>query len=261
MVSVRSFRIVHITSLRPPNSPMTLPARSSSPSAALARRSFLSRVGAGLAAFSGAFALAADRAGAQQRSTDPWKPTRHPQDDWLDQVPGQHRMFFDATSANGTGEAMAFASNFYYASKSGYELGNADSAVVICLRHYATAFAFGDAIWAKYGAILAERIKFTDPKTNVAPVINVFQTTGYGVLLTNRETTLSAMVERGTHFAICDMATRAFAGLAAGKMNLKADEVYKEFRDSAIPNAHFMAAGIVAVNRAQERGYTIQYIG
>jgi hypothetical protein len=245
----------------PSKFPMTPPVQSFTPSPLLPRRSFVSRIGAGLAAFSGAFAISSSDVAAQRPSTEPWSPTRHPQDDWLDLVPGQHRMFFDATSANGAGEAITFASNFYFASKSGYGLGNADSAVVICLRHFATAFAFGDNIWAKYGAILAERIKFTDPKTSVAPVINVYQTTGYGTLLTNRETTLSAMVGRGTHFAICDMATRAFAGLAAGKMNLKTDDVYMEFRDSVIPNAHFVAAGIVAVNRAQERSYTIQYIG
>ena len=29
----------------------------------------------------------------------------------------------------------------------------------------------------------------------------------------------------------------------------------------AIGNAHFVAAGIIAVNRAQERGYSIAYTG
>ncbi|MDZ7630186.1 MAG: hypothetical protein U5K74_02210 [Gemmatimonadaceae bacterium] len=99
---------------------------------------------------------------------------------------------------------------------------------MICLRHYATPFAFSDAVWAKYGALFSERIKFTDPKTNAAPVINVYQTTGYGMLLSNRETTLDAMIRRGTHFAVCDMATRALAGLAAGRMQLKSTDVYDE---------------------------------
>lgn len=170
-------------------------------------------------------------------------------------------MFFDATSAAGAGDAITFASNFFVASKAGYGLDDADSAVVICLRHFATPFAYSDAMWAKYGAVIGERIKFVDPRTNVAPVINVYQTLGYGTLLTNRETTFAAMVQRGTHFAVCDMATRAFAGLVAGKMQLKVADVYEELKASALPNSHFIAAGIVAVNRAQERGYTIQHIG
>ena len=89
----------------------------------------------------------------------------------------------------------------------------------------------------------------------------MYQTSNYGMLLPNRGTTLDAMTRRGTHFAICDMATHAFAGIVAGKAGLRADDVYNEMKASVISNAHFMAAGIVAVNRAQERGYSIQFIG
>jgi hypothetical protein len=35
----------------------------------------------------------------------------------------------------------------------------------------------------------------------------------------------------------------------------------KEMTASMIGNAHFVAAGIIAVNRAQERGYSIAYTG
>jgi hypothetical protein len=224
----------------------------------------MARLGAALAAFGGASAAQASVPQASASATsagDPWKPTRHVQDDWLDQLPGQHRFFFDATSTTGVGDAIVFASNFYAASKSGYGLNESDNAVVIGLRHFATPFAFSDAIWAKYGTHFADRVKFLDPKTQAAPVINVYQTTGYGTLLSNRETTLNAMVQRGTQFAICDMATRAFAGMVAGKTGGKSDEVYAELRAAVLPNAHFAAAGIVAVNRAQERGYSIQHIG
>lgn len=221
----------------------------------------MGRLGAGLLAFGGAFGATTDDAIAQPAPGGPWTPTRHPQDDWLDTIPGQHRFFFDATSPTGVGEAITYASNFYVASRNGYALGDAENAVIIGLRHHATAFAFGDVIWAKYGAPLAERIRFNDPRSNTAPVINVYQTTGYGTLLTNREVTLAAMIARGTHVAICDMATRAFAGLVAGKLSLRSADVYEEMKAAALPNAHFVAAGIVAVNRAQERGYAIQHIG
>ena len=221
----------------------------------------MGRLAAGLLAFGGAFAGAADDVAAQPVAGGPWAPTRHPQDDWLDALPGQHRLFFDANSPAGVGDAITYASNFYVASKSGYALADAENTVIIGLRHHATAFAFGDAIWAKYGAPLAERIRFSDPRNSAPPVINVYQTTGYGTLLTNREVTLAAMIGRGTHFAVCDMATRAFAGVVAGKLSLKSAEVYEEMRATALPNSHFVPAGIVAVNRAQERGYAIQHIG
>jgi intracellular sulfur oxidation DsrE/DsrF family protein len=57
------------------------------------------------------------------------------------------------------------------------------------------------------------------------------------------------------------MATRAFAGLVAGKLSLKTDDVYAELKSAAHANVHFVPAGIVAVNRAQERGYAIQHAG
>ncbi len=227
------------------------------PDPSLARRSFMARLGAGLAAFG----VGAAPARAQRTESAPWLPARHPQDDWMDAVPGKHRFCFDVTSASGVGEAITFASNFLTASKSGYGLEDRDNAVILILRHFATAFAFDDAIWAKYGAPLGERIGFKDPKTNAVPVINVYQTTGYGTLLPNREQTLTAMVNRGVHFALCDMATRAYAGVIAQKLSLRNAEVYEELKASVLPNAHFVSAGIVGVNRAQERGYAIQHIG
>lgn len=221
----------------------------------------MARLASAVAAFGGAAALSPATAAAADGQAAPFVPARHPQDEWLEAIPGRHRFFFDTLTASGAGEGITFASNFLNASKAGYGLDDRDNAVVICLRHHATPFAFSDAIWARYGAVLGERIKFTDPKTGAAPTHNVYLTTGYGMQLPNRDQTLLQMVNRGVHFAVCDMATRAFAGLVAGRLQVKADDVYAELKASVIPNAHFAAAGIVAVNRAQERGYAIQHIG
>lgn len=225
----------------------------------LPRRSFMARLGAGLAAVTAASALSAASGAAQ--ATAPWQPVRHAQDDWFDVIPGKHRFFFDATSPLGVGDALQFTNNFLVASKSGYGLGDDDNAVVIGLRHWATAFAFSDAIWARYGAVFTDRSKFTDPKTNAVPVINVYLTKGYGMLLPNRENTFQDALGHRIHFAVCDMATRALSGMIATKMSLKSDEVLVELKGAAHQNTTFVPAGIVAVNRAQERGYAIQHIG
>ncbi len=221
----------------------------------------MARLGAGLAVLTGATTLASGSAAAMPIATGPWEPARHPQDDWFAQLPGKHRLFFDATSPMGAGDALQFSSNFLYASKMGYQLGDDDNAVVICLRHWATCFAFSDAIWAKYGAVFTERSKFVDPKTNAAPVINVYLSKGYGMMLSNRDNTFQDAVSHRIHFAVCDMATRALAGQVASKMGSKLDEVYPELKAAAHQNSHFVPAGIVAVNRAQERGYAIQHAG
>jgi intracellular sulfur oxidation DsrE/DsrF family protein len=228
-----------------------------SASQSFARRLFVSRLGAAFAVLTGS-ALTPDQAFA---APGPWQPTRHAQDDWLDAIPGQHRFFFDTATALGAGEALQFVSNYLYASQFGYSLGPADNAIVLCLRHWSTPFAFSDVVWAKYGSIFSERIKFVDPKTNAAPVINVYLRKGYGMQLPNRENTLAEAPEKRVHFAVCDMATKALAGLIAGRMSMKSEEVYAELRGSAHANSHFVPAGIVAVNRAQERGYAIHHLG
>jgi intracellular sulfur oxidation DsrE/DsrF family protein len=111
-------------------------------------------------------------------------------------------------------------------------------------------------MWAKYGATLAERPNFLDPKTKQAPTTNVYLANGYGEQLRNGGVLLDAMLKRGLHLAVCGMATRRIAGMIAKKNNSAPDAVYKELAANLLPNAHIVAAGIVAVNRAQERGYT-----
>ncbi len=219
----------------------------------------MARLAAGLASLSAGAALGPAPVRAQ--ATGPWLPTRHAADDWLDQIPGQHRFFLDATSPSGAGEALQYASNFQVASRTGYQLGDADNAIVICLRHWATPFALSDALWAKYGGAFTERSRFIDPKTNAAPVINVYLATGYGMQLPNRGRTFSEAVQRRIHFAVCDLSMRALAGVAAERLSVPLDAVYAEMRSAMHVNSHLVPAGIVAVNRAQERGYTIAHIG
>lgn len=223
------------------------------------RRSFLARVSSAVAAFGAGAALPSTAHAAP--TSQVWQPERHPQDDWFDQVPGKHRFFYDTSTADGAGNAITFATNFYTANKSGYNLGDADLAVVICLRHWSTPFAWTDAMWAKYGAPISERIQFTDPKTKAAPTTNVYLSSGYGMQLPNRGTTLDAIAKRGLQFAVCDMATRAYSGIIAGKVGGKAEEIYGELKANSIPNCHYVAAGILAVNRAQERGYALVQMG
>jgi hypothetical protein len=58
-----------------------------------------------------------------------------------------------------------------------------------------------------------------------------------------------------------DMATRLCASGIAKQTGGAADDVFKELVAGMIPNSHVVAAGIVAVSRAQERGYTFSYVG
>lgn len=204
------------------------------------RRSFFSRLGLAVAALSvtGATKLSAE-------SPDAWQPARYPKDDWFEQIPGRHRLFFDTLTDAGLREARGFANNYFDGSKSGYGLEQSELAVVICLRHSATPFAFGDAFWAKYGPIVAESLKLADPKLTANP----------------HKQQLDALIKRGVHYAVCDMASHRYAGAIARRADTDADTVYKEMAANLVGNGHFVPAGIIAVNRAQEHGYSIAFTG
>jgi intracellular sulfur oxidation DsrE/DsrF family protein len=226
----------------------------------VARRSFLSRVGLAITAFGSAFG--SNEAAAQ---TPPpagrWQPGRHAQDDWLDQLPGQHRFVFDTTEFDGFGRALLFANNFFLANQSGYGLGNADLAVVLVLRHNSTVFAFNDAMWAKYGTPMAQRGNLKDPATKEAPKVNIYNAAALATQLPSLSTTLDSLLKRGVHLAVCQMATRRLAGTVAQATRSSADAVYNELTSNLVSNSHMVPAGIVAVNRAQERGYAFANVG
>jgi intracellular sulfur oxidation DsrE/DsrF family protein len=226
---------------------------------AVARRSFLSRLGLGMAALGAGLAPAA-RAQAQSIPNGAWQPALHPQDDWLGQVKGVHRFVFDTTTPDAAGGALLYANNFIVANKSGYNLEASNLAIVIVLRHFSTPFAYTDAIWAKHGAALSELLNYNDPKTKQPLNLNIYNSSAYGMALPNFGTTIDALGKQGVQFAVCAMATRFFAGALADKTHGNADAIYQELVANLVPNSHLVPAGIVAVNRAQERGYAFAYV-
>ncbi len=183
---------------------------------------------------------------------------RYPQDAWFDQLPGAHRLFLDATSADGAGAALGAAWNFLRTSTTGYQLKDEDEAVVVCLRHGATEFAFSNDLWSKYDVL--RKMKYTHPDTDKkVKGGNVFRPGSMGPKSMDDGFTWDGLARRGVHFAICSVATRGLARTIAGE---KADKdavqaVVDELMANAPANAHFMASGILAAQRAGEYGYTV----
>jgi hypothetical protein len=224
-------------------------------SSSLERRSFLTRLNAGLAAF--AAMAGGAKAQEQSSSTARWEPARHEKDDWLDTLPGKHRLVFDSTTPEGFGDALFFANNFMRVNRLEYGLQNGDLAVVIVARHRSTSFAYNEAMWAKYGGPLAAQAKMEDPKTKLAPKTNLFNTGGYGELLNNRGVTLDTVSKQGVQLAVCSVSTRGYAGAIARAAGANVDAIFSELTANLVSNARMVPAGIVAVSRAQERGYTL----
>jgi intracellular sulfur oxidation DsrE/DsrF family protein len=224
---------------------MKAPKNPQSTSGPMARRLFLTEAAAGASLLGAAAAVLPVPAMAQTAADTHFQPARHSQDDWLDQIPGKHRCVFDTTTPEGASSAALYATNYFTANQSAYNLQNTDLAIVIVLRHFSTPFAFNDSIWAKYGATISQMANnFVDPRTKQTPVTNVYRTQ------------LEGLTGRGVQLAVCQMATQALAGSIARAAGSTSDAVFQEIVANLLGSSHLVPAGIVAVTRAQERGYT-----
>ena len=203
------------------------------------RRSFFSRFNTGAASLA-ALAIGGV-AMAQQKSAAParWEPARHDKDDWMDALPGKHRLVIDTTSADGFRNALLFASNYMLANRNDYGLQDQDLAIIVVARHISTAYGYNNDMWAKYGASLADAQAKEPPKANPSAA------------------SLAPLSNQGVQFAVCSMATRRLAGVIARAVGGNTDTINSELIANLVSNGRMVPAGIVAVNRAQERGYSL----
>lgn len=192
-----------------------------------------------------------------------WRPAREPQDAWLDKPGTRHRLVVDSATAAAAAEAVAVADTFYASNASGYGLGPETLGVVIVLRHLATPFGYNDAVWSRYGAAFAEKLRLSGENAIRAvrgnPLLGTAaptQGSDHGNLGGNREPTLAGLQAKGARFAVCGAATAYLARMLA-KTGGESASVERELKDNLIPGGVLMASGIVAVNRAQEQGYAI----
>ena len=221
------------------------------------RRSLLT--GIGLAA-SGLTLGAALDAGAQDASAD-FQPARHPEDDWLNAIPGNHRAFIDSSRPMGGVEALQYASNILSAHTRTYEGGEeSDYAMIVCFRRFATPLGYGDGPWEKYGHVFNRLVPFPDPATGEPFTANPGNIAGR-MDLPNRGNTIDSLGERGVLFLVCDAATRVISGLLARTVGGEAEDIYKELVDSAVANSQFVTAGVLTATRSQEYGYSLLAAG
>jgi intracellular sulfur oxidation DsrE/DsrF family protein len=209
------------------------------------RRSFLTRLNAGAASIA---ALAMGGVAVAQVKPAPaarWEPARHDKDDWMDKLPGRHRLVIDTTTVDGFREGLLFASNFMSANRDDYGLQNQDLAVIVVARHISTAYGYNNDMWAKYGASLAGQAPSPDAQAKEPPKANP------------SAAALVSLSNQGVQFAVCSMATRRLAGEIARAVSGNADTVNSELIANLVSSARMVPAGIVAVNRAQERGYSL----
>ncbi len=178
-----------------------------------------------------------------------WQAALHAQDDWMDDNTAKHRVILDTWNPERFPDALQFAGNIVETNKTDYDVAASELAVVICVRHRTTPFAFNDAMWTKYGKSFSAQMAWSDPNSTAAPAANP------------HGKRLAALAAQGVRLAICNRTTRAYSARAARDAGAANDAVLKEFMASTVIAGHFVPAGVVAVTRAQERGYANISIG
>jgi intracellular sulfur oxidation DsrE/DsrF family protein len=220
------------------------------------RRAFLERVTLGAAALAASMTavpmVSAMATGAPARGAGahgPWS------DAWLDGIRGTHKQFFDGVTIN-DGFAMVFATGFLNLNKEAYGLGDHDLTAVVGLRHLAMLMALTDAMWEKYG--IGKAFSVTDPATKAIATRNPFLRKE-GMPLPGSE--IPTLVGRGVIFTVCNVALTILSGKLAPGANVSPDVAKKEWAAGLVPGMTLVPVGVLAVNRAQEKGCTYCYGG
>jgi intracellular sulfur oxidation DsrE/DsrF family protein len=165
-------------------------------------------------------------------------------DAWMTPLKGKHRQFFHTIAAGET--AMLMASNFLdtYAEAYGAKAGEANA--VIGMHGPALSIGFNDAAWAKYE--LGKASSVTDPSTKAPAARNVFATGG--------PLAVDTLQKKGVVFLLCNNALRMRSRGIAAERGETFETVYEDLKASRLPGVLLVPAMVVAINRAQEAGFT-----
>jgi intracellular sulfur oxidation DsrE/DsrF family protein len=216
------------------------------------RRSFLGSLAATAAAGVAGLTLA-DQLMAQQMQKAMPDPSF---DRWIGKIRGKHKQVFDAPSING-GLPLAWARVFVMTNEMVGTPAKDVSAILI-LRHDAIPIGMSNETWQKYK--FSEAFKPIHAMTKQLITRNIFWKPNAGDLPLPGMA-LNELLDAGVMIGLCDMALTVISGEFAKNMNMDAEAVKKEWVDSVFPGIQIVPSGVLAINRAQEKGCTYCYAG
>ncbi len=214
------------------------------------RRSFLARIATGSAVLATGGLLT--QFGVEPVQAEEVRSPDEFSEAWLSKLTGKHRQFFDVTSVN-SGWALAFAMNFLNSNNETYKLADSNLSAVVGLRHFSVPMAFTDDIWARYK--LGETLGIMDPATKAPSVRNfLFNPRAGDVPFPGMA--IEKLMPRGVQITCCNVALTALSGMTAGSAGVTPDAARAEWKAHLIPGVVLVPSGVLAVNRAQEKGCT-----
>lgn len=175
-------------------------------------------------------------------------------EEWFKKIKGKHKIVFDATKPHAV---------FPFAWPRVFLLTNAatgtpekDNSVVVVLRHDAIPYAMENKLWTKYN--FGEMFKADDPATSKPAASNPFWKPAKGAFsfpgIGEVQIGINELQESGVMFCVCGAAMTVYSAAAAAKMNMKAEDVFTEWKAGVLPGIEIVPSGVWALGRAQERG-------
>ena len=141
---------------------------------------------------------------------------------------------------------MLMATNFLDVYGTAYGTAPTHVSAVIGVHGAALPIGLSNAAWDKYE--LGKVISVNDPDTRVAARRNVFAVGG--------PISIDTAMRRGIVLLVCNIALTRLSNSLATTQSLPQADVYNDLRSSVIPGAIIVPGLVVAINRAQERGFT-----
>lgn len=216
------------------------------------RRSFIGSLAAGAAAV-GITTLAPTLQVFGNESPSPHNVSGDPED-MFKKINGKHKIVFDSTQPH---EIFPFAwPRVFLLTNEATGTKEKDNSVVVVLRHASIGYAMEDRLWAKYK--FGELFKANDPETKLPatrnpfwkPKAGAYKIPGVGEILIG----INELQASGVMFCVCEAAIGVYSALTAQAMNLKHEDVKKDFISGLLPGIQPVPSGVWALGRAQEKG-------
>lgn len=174
-------------------------------------------------------------------------------EEFFKKINGKHRVVFDAPHPH---EIMPFVwPRVFLLTNMATGSAEKDCSVVVVLRHSAIGYAFEDKLWSKYN--FGKVFEAPDPETKEPAMRNPFYKPKAGAFMVpgigEVKIGIEQLQQSGVMFCVCDAAMTVYSAAVAQGMNMKAEDVKKDWLSGLLPGIQPVPSGVWALGRAQEK--------
>jgi len=173
-----------------------------------------------------------------------------PTNNWLKQMDGKHKQFFDAPAPAG-GIPLVHIMNYYDTYNKAYGVKDSDIDAVLTFYGSTTLYGVNDAAWAKYK--IGEFLDTKDAAGQFATA-NPWRASPSIMGMTIAPASIESLQKRGATMLLCNNALTIFSGMLAQKRGLDAATVYNDLKANMLPGVELIPGMVIAVEQAQKAG-------